>query len=62
MNHKQVERLLIFSKYKEFLGLLETFGYSIDYWEFKGVIKRIDGEVVGNIHNDFIDWEVEDKE
>jgi len=61
MKNKQIAQLLIHNKYKELLGLLETFGYTIDYWEFTGVIQDSNRNVVARINHTEIEWEDENE-
>jgi RNA polymerase subunit RPABC4/transcription elongation factor Spt4 len=55
------KQVMINNKYKELLGLLETFGYTIDYWEFTGVIQDSNRNVVARINHTEIEWEDENE-
>lgn len=59
MKGREIKKLMVHNKFKELLGLLETFNVRLEVWEFQLVLVNNNGEKVATIGMDYIDWEGE---
>lgn len=59
MNKKDMAQLATILKFKELIVTLETFGWTIEFWEFNARILDKDKKEIATISDDVIDWKVE---
>jgi hypothetical protein len=59
--NREIKQLMILNKYKELVGILETFNLRLDVWEFSLVIIDEYNNKIAVVGDTYIDWEKDDE-